>query len=193
MTNQTRRRMVAGVIIVFLCILPVVVSAASVPEYSTRYTITLKDDGTAYWNVEYRTPLATDANLNSFTNYSRDLNAIYLPELKDLMQRSAAQASLGTSRQMDVNNFTGNAFVQTSPTGKFGVVTYTFTWTNFAGTDGGLSAGDAFVGGMYLAKDNTLIIRYPAGYTVASAEPAPDQTNDGLIWYGLRAFGPGQP
>ncbi|WP_321504807.1 transcriptional regulator [uncultured Methanoregula sp.] len=192
MTSQTRSRMYAGVIIVLLCILPAV-SAASVPDYSTRYTITLRDDGTALWNVEYRTPLLMDEDLSSFTDYSRNLNSIYLPELKDLMQRSAAQASLGTTRQMEVNNFTGNALVQTSPTGKFGLVTYTFTWTNFARTDGGLSAGDAFAGGMYLAKDNTLIIRYPAGYTITSVEPAPDQTNDGLIWYGLRAFGPGQP
>jgi hypothetical protein len=192
MTSQTRRRIYAGVIIALLCILPAV-SAASVPEYSTGYTITIREDGSALWNVEYRTPLATDNDLNSFTNYSRDLNAVYLPELKDLMQRSAAQAAQGTSRPMEVNNFTGNAFVQTSPTGKFGLVTYTFTWTNFARPDGGLTLGDAFAGGLYLAQDNTLIIRYPAGYTVASAEPAPDQTNDGLVWYGLRSFGPGQP
>ncbi|MFA4860568.1 helix-turn-helix transcriptional regulator [Methanoregula sp.] len=192
MTSQTRSRMFVGVIIILLCILPAV-SAASVPEYSTRYTITLREDGTALWNVEYRTPLTTDEDLDSFSEYARDLNTIYLPELRDLMQHSAAQAALGTSRQMEVNNFTGNAVVQTSPTGKFGLVTYTFAWTNFARSDGGLSAGDAFVGGMYLAKDNTLIIRYPGGYTVASAEPAPDQTNNGLIWHGLRAFGPGQP
>jgi uncharacterized membrane protein len=169
------------------------VSAASIPEYSTTYTITLREDGTAFWNVEYRTPLTSEEDLAGFTDYSRDLNSVYLPEFRDLMQRSAAQASQGTSRQMDVNNFTGNALVQTSPSGKFGLVTYTFTWTNFARSDEGLSAGDAFVGGMYLAKDNTLIIRYPAGYAVASVEPVPDRSSDGLSWYGLRAFGPGQP
>ena len=109
------------------------------------------------------------------------------------MQRSAAQAALGTSRDMAVNDFTGNALVQTSPTGKFGVVTYTFDWTNFAQTRGGLSAGDAFVGGMYLARDDTLVIRYPQGYTIASADPVPDQTGDGLTWYGLHSFGPGRP
>ena len=50
-----------------------------------------------------------------------------------------------------------------------------------------------FAGGMYLAKDHTLIIRYPPGYTVSLAEPAPDQVRDGLIWYGQRSFGAGEP
>jgi hypothetical protein len=192
MHNPTRLRISIIAVFILLCILPAV-HAASVPDYSTTYTITLATDGTALWKVEYRTPLVTDEDMNTFENYSRQMNSLYLPEFQDLMQRSAAQAALGTSRNMAANNFTGNALVQTSPTGKFGVVTYTFTWKNFAQTDGGLSVGDAFVGGMYLARDNTLILRYPEGYSVTSVEPVPDRTGDGLTWYGLRSFGPGQP
>jgi len=192
MTSPARFRISVIAIFFLLCILPAV-NAASVPDYSITYTITVTNDGTGLWKVEYRTPLLTDDDMSAFENYSLKMNTVYLPELRDLMQRSAAQAALGTSRMMAVNNFTGNALVQTSPTGKFGVVTYTFAWTNFAQTHGGLSVGDAFVGGMYLARDNTLVIRYPQGYTVSSVEPAPDQTGDGLTWYGLRSFGPGQP
>ena len=48
--------------------------------------------------------------------------------------------------------------------------------------------------GCTLDKDSTLIVRYPQGYTVASADPVPDQqSGDGLIWYGLRSFGSGEP
>jgi uncharacterized membrane protein len=72
-------------------------------------------------------------------------------------------------------------------------VYYSFSWKNFAKTGTDLAIGDAFAGGMYLAKDNTLIIRYPSGYTVSAAEPAPDQVRDGLIWYGQRSFGAGEP
>jgi uncharacterized membrane protein len=144
--------------------------------------------------VEYRTPIETDNDLNNFENYSANLNAVYLPQLEDLMQGSAAQAATGTDRQMAADNFSGNAVVQTSPTGKFGVVTYTFSWTNFSIAGNGLTTGDAFVGGLYLDKDATLIVNYPQGYTVTSADPAPDQqTTDGLIWYGPRSFGLGQP
>jgi hypothetical protein len=72
-------------------------------------------------------------------------------------------------------------------------VFYSFNWRGFAKTGAQLTIGDALAGGLYLAKDNTLIIRYPAGYTVILAEPAPDQVRDGLIWYGQRSFGAGEP
>jgi uncharacterized membrane protein len=72
-------------------------------------------------------------------------------------------------------------------------VYYSFNWKNFAKTGTDLAIGDAFAGGLYLAKDNTLVIRYPSGYTVSGAEPAPDQVRDGLIWYGQRSFGAGEP
>ena len=76
---------------------------------------------------------------------------------------------------------------------RYGVVYYSFSWKNFAKTGTDLAIGDAFAGGLYLAKDNTLVIRYPSGYTVSGAEPAPDQVRDGLIWYGQRSFGAGEP
>lgn len=178
--------------LLLLCILPPV-QAASDTGYSTTYTISVAKDGSAHWQIEYRTPLLSEEDLAGFENYSHEINTVYLPELRDLMQRSTAQATLGTSREMAVTDFTGNALVQTSPTGRFGVITYTFEWTHFARVDDGIVVGDAFVGGMYLARDNTLIIRYPEGYTVASVSPVPDRAGDTLAWYGLRSFGPGQP
>ena len=178
--------------LILLCILPSV-QAASDTGYSTTYTISVSKDGSAHWQIEYRTPLLSEEDLAGFENYSQEINTVYLPELRDLMQQSAAQAALGTSRDMAVTDFTGNALVQTSPTGRFGVITYTFEWTHFANVNEGIVVGDAFVGGMYLARDNTLMIRYPDGYTVASVSPVPDRTGDGLAWYGLRSFGPGQP
>lgn len=182
------------VALILLCLLPTA-QAASDTDYSTTYTIAVTGDGTALWKIEYRTPLLTEADMTAFENYSSGMNSVYLPELEDLMQHSVAQAALGTSREMTTKDFTGNALVQTSPTGRFGVVTYTFSWTNFAGVNGEeLTIGDAFVGGMYLARDTTLIIRYPTGFAITSVTPAPDRTgSDGLTWYGLRSLGPGQP
>lgn len=192
MNNRLRFGIATIAVVCLFCILPAT-QAASASGYSTIYTISVSDDGSAHWQIEYRTPLPADEDLAGFENYSRDINTIYLPELHDLMQRSAQDAALGTSRDMAVNDFTGNAVVQTSPSGRYGVVTYTFDWTNFAKINDGISVGDAFVGGMFLARDDTLVIRYPQGYTVTSVSPAPDQTAEGLIWYGLRSFGPGQP
>jgi len=168
--------------------------AAGTLDYPTTYTITLKDNGTALWNVEYRTPLTSDADTSTFENYTRDLDSVYLPELESLMNSSAAQAEAGTSRRMTVENFSGSTAIQMTPTGKFGIVTFSFYWTNFGVSDGGITIGDAFNGGLYLSQDNTLIIQYPGGYSVTTAEPAPDQEgNNALVWYGVRSFGAGEP
>jgi len=184
----------AVAIALLLFCIPVISYAAPVPpDSSITYTITMLEDGTAIWHVEYRTLLATDEDLKDFDSYTKNVSSTYLPQFQDLMQRSAAQAAAATSRPMEITDFAGDAVTQTSPTGRYGVVYYSFSWKNFAkkGTD--LAIGDAFAGGMYLAKDNTLIIRYPSGYATSSTEPAPDQVRDGLIWYGQRSFGPGEP
>ena len=168
-------------------------ATAAAPASTTTYTVIVQEDGSALWQLEYRTLLATDSDLAAFDNYTRDLPSVYLPQVQDLMQRSAAQAAVAASRPMAISNVTGNAVVQTSPTGRYGVVVYSFGWSGFAEPDGTLAVGDAFTCGLYLAKDNTLILRYPSGWTVSRAEPAPDLERDGLVWYGLRSFGPGEP
>jgi hypothetical protein len=179
--------------VLLVCVLPAGTAAAAAPAYTTTYTITVQEDGSALWQMEYRTLLASDNDLLAFDNYTRDLPLVYLPQVRDLMQRSAVQASVAASRPMTISNVTGNTVVQTSPTGRYGIVIYSFSWSGFAKPDGSLAIGDAFSGGLYLAKDNTLIIRYPYGRTVSQAEPTPDQQRDGLVWYGLRSFGPGEP
>ena len=180
--------------VVLLTSIPVIAGAAPVaPDSSITYTITLKEDGTANWHVEYRTILAADEDIGAFDSYAKNVSFTYLPQFQDLMQRSAAQAAAATSRPMEITDFAGDAVIQTTPTGRYGVVYYSFNWKNFAKTGTDLAIGDAFAGGLYLAKDNTLVIRYPSGYTVSVAEPAPDQVRDGLIWYGQRSFGAGEP
>lgn len=184
-----------GYRILFIAVLLLVTvhAGAAVPAYTTTYTVTVQEDSSALWQIEYRTLLASESDLAAFEEYTRELPSVYLPQVQDLMQRSAAQASVAVSRPMSVSNVTGNAAVQTSPTGRYGVVVYSFSWSGFAAPDGDLAIGDAFAGGLYLARDNTLIIRYPPGWVVKRAEPAADDTRDGLAWYGLRAFSPGQP
>jgi len=193
MEYMTRFSIVALTVILLISI-PVIAGAAPVPpDSSITYTITIREDGTADWHVEYRTLLASDEDVGAFDSYTKNVSFTYLPQFEDLMQRSAAQAAAATSRPMEITDFAGDTVIQTTPTGRYGVVYYSFSWENFAKTGTDLAIGDAFAGGLYLAKDHTLIIRYPSGYTVSGAEPAPDQVRDGLIWYGQRSFGAGEP
>jgi uncharacterized membrane protein len=172
---------------------PVIAGASVPPDSTITYTITIEEDGTAIWRVEYRTLLESDEDIGMFDAYAGNISSTYLPEFRDLMQRSAAQAAAATSRPMETDSFDGNAVIQSSPTGRYGVVFYSFRWSGFAKTGNELAIGDALAGGLYLAKDTTLIVRYPDGYTVSVSEPAPDQVRDGLVWYGQRSFGAGEP
>jgi uncharacterized membrane protein len=183
-----------AITVILLVNIPVIACADTLlPDSSITYTITIAEDGTANWHVEYRTLLISDADREAFDSYAKNVSSVYLPQFQDLMQRSAAQASAATFRPMATTEFSGDAVIQTTPTGRYGVVYYTFSWKNFAKSGPDLSIGDAFAGGLFLAKDHTLIIHYPPGYTVTSVQPAADQVRDGLIWYGQRSFGSGEP
>lgn len=180
--------------VLLLLALPAVVAAAApAQDFTTTYTITVREDGSALWQVEYRTPLMTDADTTLFEEYRGDLNSIYLPQVQELMAGSASQASVAAGRPMTVGDVSGSAVIQVSPTGKYGIVVYSFDWNGFAKSGDTLAIGDAFAGGLFLAKDSTLIIRYPDGYTVLSVEPAADQQRDSVIWYGQRSFAAGEP
>ncbi len=185
---------IALIFILFLLIASTV-SAAPDNGYKTTYTINVKDDGTATWYVEYRAQLVTKDDVDAFENYSGQLKPLYLNEFRELMQKSVSGASNATSRKMMAGGFTGEASIETAPTGNYGVVIYSFTWTDFAklDIDKNLIIGDVFVGGLYLSKDNALIIQYPSEYKVEQVTPQPDLVRDGMIWYGLRSFNAGEP
>jgi uncharacterized membrane protein len=168
-------------------------AAAAVPDYAVAYTVTVADDGSALWHVEYRTLLLTAADVADFEAYAADLAEVYVPEFRGLMERSAAQAAAATGRHMEISDVIGNAVIQESPTGRYGVVVYTALWDGFAEGGATMAIGDAFTGGLYLETGNTLVLRVPDSYTVSRAVPAPDLTRDGLLWSGPRSFGAGEP
>ncbi|HXW98274.1 MAG TPA: MarR family transcriptional regulator [Methanomicrobiales archaeon] len=187
-------RLLAGAPLLVLVI--ALLAAQAVPggqAPTLTYTISLREDGSAVWNTEYRTPLVTDADNAAFQNYSAQVQAVYLPDYTDLMKRSAAGASTATGRPVSVSDFSADTAVQSGPTGSYGVVHFRCTWTGFAEKGDLLTVGDVFVGGLYLAKDHALVIRPPPGYGVAEASPDPDSSQDGLVWYGMRSFGAGEP
>ena len=187
--------MASKIAILSLIFLLLISSASAASEYRTTYTINVKDDGAAIWNVEYRTELFTEGDTDAFKNYSAQLNSVYLKDFKELMQNSVSSASNATSRKMMAGGFAGEASIENAPTGNFGIVHYSFTWTNFAklDSDKNIYIGDVFAGGLYISKENALIIQYPSGYTTEMVTPQPDLVRDGMIWYGLRSFNVGEP
>ena len=62
--EYTTRFSIVALSVILLIGIPVIAGAATVPPDSAiTYTITLSEDGTANWHVEYRTLLASDEDL----------------------------------------------------------------------------------------------------------------------------------
>jgi uncharacterized membrane protein len=184
--------MSAGLILVLLIILVPVV-ADTTQDYSITYTISLHTDRSALWNIEYRIPVNTPADQAAFEQNTNSSPILSEESIGDLMAQSAKEASTSTGRPMTIENFHRFSVIQSSPTGTYGVIRYSFLWTNFTQEGDTMTMGDAFVGGLYVPVGASLVIELPPGYAVTSAEPAPNEMNGNLIWYGPYSFDPGDP
>lgn len=166
-------------------------------EYKTTYTIDIIEDGSATWIIEDRIGLTTQSDEEAFNEYVSALesNQSELEYFSNKINAIVSEAEVSTGRGMAARNFNISFDIKDMPTGRYGVVTYQFKWIGFATTeDKRIMVGDAFAGGLYLSKDNALIITYPSEYEVDAVSPEPDivRANE-LIWYGLRDFNSGEP
>ena len=169
------------------------VLAEQAQNYTINYKISLHQDSSASWTIEYLLPLQSTADQEQFEQNTNSSPILSEESIRQLMEQSAAESSLSTGRLMDIQDFSRASTIQSSPMGTYGVIRFSFLWTNFTQTDGGLIMGDVFPGGLYLPSGASLIIEVPWGYSVASIEPTPDSVNGNLIWYGPDSFDPGQP
>jgi uncharacterized membrane protein len=185
-------RFAAGtLVLLFLLLVPAI--ADTTQDYSIAYMISLHKDGSALWSIEYRIPLRTSADEVAFEQNANTSSILSEASIRQLMEQSAAEASSATGRPMALENFVRVSSAQSMPTGTYGVIRYTFLWTNFTQRDDTITMGDVFVGGLYLPVGASLIVQVPTGYAVTSAEPVPETVNGNLVWYGPASFDAGQP
>jgi uncharacterized membrane protein len=153
--------------------------------------IRLYPNGSATWTVGFRTALADDedaAAYRAFQETFRNDTERYLGPFRERMRGVVADAGAVTGREMNATSFTAETTIQQAPR-RAGVVAYSFRWTNFARvTDGRLVVGDAFEGGLALARNDSLIVVVPDGYAVASADPADRVGERRATWVGPAEF-----
>jgi hypothetical protein len=152
-------------------------------------------DGNATWRIEYRTELGADGNTtDAFESLAADVRANpdnYTDRFADRIRSTVRSAENATGRSMTADDF--SVRTETSPI--YGIVTYTFEWSNFANvTDDRVVVGDA-IGGFVMNADTQLRFRWPAALTTGSVSPTPDATFDRAVrWDGANTeFGPDQP
>lgn len=158
--------------------------------------VDLRSDGTATWVVEYRIRLEDENATAGFESIRADIendSETFAAPFEDRMQATAADAENATGRDMAIRNLTVDASRQQLPQ-EYGVITYRFEWTGFAAVDGDrLRAGDA-IAGLFLDRQSTLIVGWPADYRATETSPTPDEVReDAVVWIGPTDFTRSQP
>jgi hypothetical protein len=160
--------------------------------------VALQADGSAAWTIEYRVRLDDDNTTRAFESLRDDIAANdtqYVSEFRGRMVATADTAENATGREMRIRNVSVDATRQQLPQ-EYGVLTYTFVWTNFAAVDdGSITAGDALAG-FFLDSETTLQLSWPAGYAVETVQPEPDdlRTESRIAaWNGPVEFGANEP
>ncbi|MFC4247458.1 helix-turn-helix transcriptional regulator [Natribaculum luteum] len=207
----TTERVVAVLVVASIfSSVPIETSAASVPDGAAQTAvqdvptadttvtrIEVADDGSARWSVTVRTRLENDtdvADYEAFQDRFRADREAYADRFERRMTGVVSSASDATSRNMTATEFRVRTSIQELPR-RWGVVTYSFTWTNFAAVDGEtVVVGDVFEGGFYLDDGDRLQLVPPAEYVATSTSPPSDEVDDTtVIWIGPDNFATQQP
>jgi len=161
-----------------------------------RLVVTVRPDGDAAWQVEYRTNLDDRNTTEAFESLAEDIEATpgeYTTRFADRIRTTVRSAENATGREMSVQDVTVSA--RTDSLNGQGVITYTYEWTNFATVDGDrVVVGDS-VEGFFLNDRTSLTVQWPEGYGLVEVDPDPaDRSGRSLTWRGTETeFGPDQP
>lgn len=158
--------------------------------------VDVQESGDAQWRVEYRVRLDTENETEAFESLKQDIEnneSAYLSDFRNRIRSTVATAENATGRNMSAEGFNVSARITQLPQ-KYGVLTYTFTWTNFAVVeDDRLIAGDALAG-FFLDSETTLAIGWPESYEATTVTPEPsERRSSAVLWRGPLDFGDGQP
>jgi hypothetical protein len=192
-----RTTLVAVLVVLVLFAVPAGVSQTAPETDNTVTRVKLTADGDARWTVTVRTRLendSADTEYERFQNEFRADTSRYLDPFQDRITGVVGSAANETGRSMRATNFTASTEIQQVPR-RYGVVRYSFTWTNFAQTNGdAVIFSDVFGSGLFIAPDDTFVVMAPPGYQITDTEPVPSSSNDGtLTWVGPQEFETGEP
>lgn len=166
---------------------PESVETEEIDADETRLDVSLQENGTAEWTVEYRMRLDDDESVDAFETLRDDVDEnpeAYTDAFADRIDATVETAGDATDREMSAEGYAVDTSRQTLGP-EYGVVTYSFRWYGFAAVEGEeLHAGDA-IDRLYLDDDTRLSVGWPEPYEFVSASPDPDDRRDRVvIWHG---------
>ncbi|MEE6209722.1 hypothetical protein U3A55_06100 [Salarchaeum sp. III] len=184
--------------LVALLVAPAALSGAAgaqsaTPEPSgTTVAIHLQADGDARWNVSVRYNLSGANETTAFESLLADYrNGAAVGPTADVFESVAAQQSERVDREMTIQQIARSGQVNSADENATGVLTLTFTWTNFGVVENeSLRVADVFDGGWFghLEAGEELLVYPPDGYSPDTAVPETGLVNGALQWSGPQSF-----
>lgn len=161
--------------------------SADIDHDSVVTSITLDDSGDAVWTIEYRTSIEDEPTREAFDSLQSDIRsdpASYLASFEDRTQQTVGAAENQTERKMAVEDVEIDIRTLELPE-EYGVVEYSFVWTNFSVVDGETIAVGDSLGGFFIEDDSRLILQWDDEYAVKRTSPDPTATSDTrAVWEG---------
>jgi hypothetical protein len=173
-----------------------VVSQQGVDTDSVRLIVSVEENGSATWTVQYWTRLDDENTTAAFESLQRDIESDpsnFSDQFASRMRSTVRASENATDREMSATGFDVRAETRTPP--DYGVVVYTFRWDGFAAVDGDtIRVGDA-IEGLFLDERTRLVIEWPDTYATADVSPLPDERrDDAAVWRGAKtSFVSGEP
>lgn len=168
------------------------------PEVDNTVTrIEVTRNGSARWSVTIRTRLENESAVEDYEAFQEEFRSnreTYRDRFERRMSGVVSNAENATGRNMTARDFRAETSIQEVPR-RWGVVTYSFTWTNFAAPDGeALVVGDVFQGGLYLEDDDQFRLVSPLDFAAVETSPSPDEIEGSTrTWFGPRSFADERP
>jgi len=163
---------------------------------SVRLIVSVDENGSATWTVQYWTRLDDENTTDAFESLRSDIEANpsnFSDRFASRMRSTVRTAENATGREMNASDFEVRAERRTPP--DYGVVAYTFRWDGFAAVDGDtIRVGDA-IEGLFLDDRTRLVVEWPATYATTDVAPEPDERrDDAVVWRGAEtSFVSGEP
>ncbi|MFB6224348.1 MAG: helix-turn-helix transcriptional regulator [Haloarcula sp.] len=164
----------------------------------TTFRVTVYENGSATWTIEYRTPLQNESEQEQFRSFADSFESSEMELYRGFVEQSTLLTQYGsntTGREMAASGYDRSASVD--PLQNTGIVTMSFRWSNFAiVSDGSVVVSDVFQGGFYIGPSQSLVFERGPGLVFSDAVPAPDSRSDpdtlreseSVTWTGERSF-----
>jgi hypothetical protein len=172
------------------------VSQQGIDTDSVRLIVSIDENGSTTWTVQYWTRLDDENTTAAFESLQGDIESRpsnFTDRFASRMRSTVRTAENATDREMNATGFAVRAERRTPP--DYGVIVYTFRWNGFAAVDGEtIRVGDA-IEGLFLDERTRLVIEWPTGYATTDVDPTPDERrNDAVVWRGAEtSFVSGEP